>query len=318
VARSNSARIPIAQIPRWLEDAVDRSSVPAALDRGALCEEAAVMPGQAMIGGEGLRGSTELGADSELLLAEELALLVHGAEDMPWLGAAFGTCLIGALIAELAQRGRLVVHRDAHVAPVIRLIDGSATGDELLDEVLGALSASGPSGARAAFWVFGSLDRWRIRKRGTVERDDLDSWWNGYWSISNVPRVATTLLSQLLVVHESLNTIMNRVNRRLQDRALLVPDAWSWGWAERGDRWRQGFVDEGVRDSIFERWRSNVPSPYRASSSGAGYVLALSVSELVWLKDELADRRVGVADQHQELCAGVSQIVSGRQHRAQC
>jgi len=61
-------------------------------------------------------------------------------------------------------------------------------------------------------------------------------------------QVATTLLSQLLVVHESLNTIMNRVNRRLQDRGLLVPDAWGRR-CERGDRWRQGFVDEGVRDT---------------------------------------------------------------------
>jgi len=218
------------------------------------------------------------------------------------MGAAFGTCLIGALIAELAQRGRLVVHCDAHLAPAIRLIDASATGDELLDEVLGALGASRPSGARAPFWVFGSLDRWRIRKRGTVERDDLGSWWNEYWSISNVPQIATTLLSQLLVVHESLNTVMKRVNRRLQDRGLLVPEAWGLRFAERGDRWRQGFVDEGVRDSIFERWHSNVPSLHRSSSSGAGYIAALSVSEFVWLKDELADRRVGAGapiDVHQ-------------------
>ena len=207
------------------------------------------MPDQAMTGVECLRGRVELGADSELLLAEELALLVHGAENMPWMGAAFGTCLIGALIAELAQRGRLVVHCDAYLAPAIRLIDASATGDDLLDEVLGALSASRPSGAHAPFWVFGSLDRWRIRKRGTVERDDLGSWWNEYWSISNVPQIATTLLSQLLVVHESLNTVMKRVNRRLQDRGLLVPEACGLRFAERGDRWRQGFVDEGVRDT---------------------------------------------------------------------
>lgn len=278
------------------------------------------MPGQAMTGAECLRGRVELGADSELLLAEEFALLVHGAEDMPWMGAAFGTCLIGALIAELAQRGRLVMHCDAQIAPAIRLIDGSATGDDLLDEVLGALTASRPSGARAPFWVFGSLDRWRIRKRGTVERDDLDSWWNGYWSISNV-QVATTLLSQLLVVHESLNTIMNRVNGRLQGRGLLVPDAWGRRCAERGDHWCHGFVDEGVRDSIFERWHSNVPSPHRSSSSGAAYIAALSVRELVWLKDELADRRVGTGapiDLHQELGTGVSQIVSGRQDRVEC
>ncbi len=279
------------------------------------------MPGQAMTGAEYHRGRVELGADSELLLAEELAVLVHGAEDMPWMGAAFGTCLIGALIAELAQRGRLVVHCDAHLGePVIRLIDGSATGDDLLDEVLGALSASRPARARAPVWVFGSLDRWRIRQRGRVQRDDLNSWWNGYWSISNVPQVATTLLSQLLVVHESLNTIMKRVNNRLQDRGLLVPDAWGLRWAERGDRWRQGFVDEGVRDGIFERWRSNVPSLHRASSSGAGYIAALSVSELVWLNNELGDRRVGVGaalDRHQELGAGVSEIVSGW-HRPQC
>ena len=237
------------------------------------------------------------------------------------MGAAFGTCLIGALIAELAQRGRLVVHCDAHLGePAIRLIDGSATGDDLLDEVLGALSAPRPPGAHAPFWVFGSLDRWRIRKRGRVERDDLYSWWNGYWSISNVPQVATTLLSQLLVVHESLNTIMNRVNNRLQDRGLLVPEAWGRR-AERGDRWRHGFVDEGVRDSIFERWHSNVPSPHRAATSGAGYIHALSVRELVWLKDELADRRVGAGarlDRHQELGAAVSQIVSGRQDRPEC
>jgi len=213
-----------------------------------------------MTGAEYLRGRVELGADSELLLAEELALLVHGAEKMPWMSAAFGTCLIGALIADLAQRGRLVVHCDAHLGePAIRLIDASATGDDLLDEVLAALSASRPSGAHSPFWVLGSLDRWRIRKRGRVERDDLFSWWNGYWSISNVPQVATTLLSQLLVVHESLNTVMNRVNNRLQDRGLLVPVGWGHR-AERGDRWRHGFVDEGVRDSIFERWHSNVPS----------------------------------------------------------
>ncbi len=260
--------------------------------------------------------------DCELLLAEELALLVHGAENMPWMGAAFGTCLIGALIADLAQRGRLVVHCDADLGePAIRLIDGSATGDDLLDEVLGALSAPRPSGAQAPFWVFGSLDRWRIRKRGRVERDDLYSWWNGYWSISNVPQVAMTLLSQLLVVHESLNTIMHRVNNRLQDRGLLVPEAWGRRCAERGDRWRHGFVDDGVRDSIFERWHSNVPSLHRASTSGAGYIHALSVRELVWLKDELADRRVGAGarlDRHQELGAAVSQIVSGRQDRPEC
>lgn len=276
----------------------------------------------AMTGAEGLHTRVELGANSDLLLAEELALLVHGAEDMPWMGAAFGTCLIGALIAELTQRGRLVVHCDAHLGePAIRLIDGSATGDDLLDEVLGALGASRPSGARAPFWVFGSLDRWRIRQRGRVERDDLDSWWNGCWSISNVPQVATTLLSQLLVVHESLNTIMNRVNNRLQDRGLLVPDAWGRRRAERGDRWCHGVVDERVRDSIFERWDSNVPSVYRHSSSGAGYILDLSVRELRWLKDELADRRVGVGapiDRHHELGAGVSQIVSGRQDRVEC
>jgi len=236
------------------------------------------------------------------------------------MGAAFGTCLIGALIAELAQRGRLVVHCDAQLAPVIRLIDGSATGDELLDEVLGALSAARPSGTRASFWAFGSLDRWRIRKRGTVEDDDLGSWWNEYWSISNVPQVATTLLSQLLVVHESLNTVMKRVNRRLQDRGLLDTHVLGRRRAERGDRWCHGFVDEGVRDSIFERWHSNVPSLQRSSSSGAGYIAALSVTELRWLKDELADRRVGAGahiDRHHELGAGVSQIVSGW-HRPEC
>jgi len=269
------------------------------------------------------RQRDKLDADSELLLAEELALLVHGAEKMPWIGAAFGTCLIGALIADLAQRGRLVVHCDAHLGePAIRLIDASATGDDLLDEVLAALSASRPSGAHALFWVFGSLDRWRIRKRGRLEYGDLDSWWNEYWSISNVPQVATTLLSQLLVVHESLNTVMNRVNHRLQDRGLLVPNVWGGRRAERGDTWNNGFVDEGVRDSIFERWHSNVPSLHRSSSSGAGYIAALSVRELRWLKDELADRRVGEGvrlDRHQELGSGVSQIVSGwYRERDQC
>ena len=264
--------------------------------------QAGVVRGQAHRGGA-LASAVEpvaLDADRELLLAEELGLLVHRAGDVPWLGSAFGTCLVGALLADLVISERLVVEDGTEGASIGRVLDATPTGDDLLDAALRALAAGVPPSPLAPWRLLGAVDRRRIRRRGTVEPSDLFSWWNGYWSTSDVPHATPTLLRQVLTVHECLNTVMERVNERLRNRGLLVLDPRVRRSAQRGDRWRSGVVDERACDAVAERWRE----------LRAGYLYALPVAELRALTSEAAARQVSISASHGDLAAVVGEIVS--------
>jgi hypothetical protein len=270
------------------------------LDLAGGREEPDEMPGKARVrsGTDGPPALAGTAVDRAPLLAEQLALLVHGAADVPWLGSAFGTCLVGALLAELATRGRVVVEPMPVLgASTIRVVDPSPLGDDLLDDALRALVAPVPLSPRAPYWVLGAIDRRRIRKRGTVQRSDLWAWWNGSWSTSEVPRVAPTLLRQVLTVHECLHTVMSRVNGRLGDLGLVEFDRWGRRAAQRGDRWCSGFVEERMRAGLV------VDHP------AAAYAGVLLVPELRGLMPDVRGHDPRAAGSHAALAAVVSEIV---------
>jgi hypothetical protein len=125
--------------------------------------------------------------------------------------------------------------------------------------------------------------RRRIQSRGRVGTEDLAAWWNGQWSIAQLPDVAHTLLVALLLVFERLSPVMERVNGRLCDRGLMIPDRFGGRRAEHGDRWCHGFVEARVLAGVHEGWRWDAARSGDGASSRAGY---LAVLEQTWLQDE--------------------------------
>ena len=95
--------------------------------------------------------------------------------------------------------------------------------------------------------------------------------------------MAHTLLAALLSVVEGLSPVMERVNDRLRDRGLLVPDRFGGRRAEHGDRWCHGFVEARVLAGVHEGWRWDAARSGDGASSRAGYLAAL---EQTWLQDE--------------------------------
>ena len=142
---------------------------PRALERRAVAgapSEPAPMAGVAVAGEQRPR-PVVAAADGALLLAEELALVCHGATGVEWLGGSFAACLAGACIADLAVDGRIVVEWSAALGePAIRLVDASPTGDELLDDVLAALAAPAAPGRTGALASLAWGARRRIESRG--------------------------------------------------------------------------------------------------------------------------------------------------------
>lgn len=219
--------------------------------------------------------------DREALLAQDLLLVSIGSElaGEPTSWASVNCVVIGALIAELVQRGHVVIGFSSELGEeTITVIDAGPSGDEVLDLVLhvlggGHVTALKPEASRGArFW--GWRARRRLLRTGRVGRRDLMRWWEGCWTCREFGQLAPTLLQQLLTLYEELWA----VHERLHERIGVQPAAPDFG------------VDRATCQLVRDRFRAEALGAHAPVDDRERYVVALCGGwQPTWFAESLFD-----------------------------
>ena len=223
-----------------------------------------------------------IGLQPEPLLAEELLVLALreelGGRPVGW--ASLKSVVIGALVADLAQRERVSVRFSGDLGDeTIAVIDNRPTGDDVLDRALRVLAgdcdvASAPEVSRG-LRIWGARARRHVQTTQTVTKRDIMRWWEGCWRCREF-ELKPTLLCQLLTLYEELASIHERLHERLGVDAE-APDL-GVGWAPGA--------------AVRERLRSVALDDSAELDARTRYVVALCAPwEPTWLRESLCQDR---------------------------
>ncbi|MCA1679496.1 MAG: GPP34 family phosphoprotein [Actinobacteria bacterium] len=229
--------------------------------------------------------------DCRPLLAEQLLLLSVGREldehPVPW--ENLKCAVIGSLVADLVDRGRVVVRFSSDVGDqAIAIGDHRATGDDVLDDALRVLHGDRVATVDTEITRAERLWGWRSRRRllatGKVTRRDVMRWWEGCWKCAEFDELAPTLLCQLLTLYEQLWNAFERLHARID----VQPQAPDFG------------IQRAACVAARERLRAVALDEAPPRDACAHYVAAMCGGfwESGWLRDALCD----TGDERGALC----------------
>ena len=246
---------------------------------------------------------TALEVSPQPLLAQQLLLLSLAdevvGEPTPWI--PLQCVVLGALVAELVDRGRVAVRLGARPADdALDVVDARPIGDDVLDQALHVLAGGHVDGrddnVSLGLRVWGALARRRLRAGAKVRKRDLMRWWEGCWTCAEFPELERTLLCQVLRLYEELFA----VHELLHERMGVDPDMPGFGVGllrGRDVRVRlRAFALEG-RESPDARMRYVVGLCGATRMDWLRSSLCSGSSELraVWLRGDEAIRRDPIA-----------------------